>query len=77
MEATEKVVSRCYTLAFLREAACMLTLLPKRPPRMPPQSTMLKANAKNTSPARRRMLSAFLQEYQVKAAELITIDLYT
>ena len=46
----------------LSAAACLraatLGLAPKRPPKSPPQSTMLNANARNTSPARPALVQA-------------------
>ena len=47
----------CLSAAACLEAA-MLGLAPKRPPKSPPQSTMLNANARNTSPARPAMVQS-------------------
>ena len=50
MHITMSVAQQGLTLLFLSEAAWMFMSLPRRPPRMPPQSTMLNANARNTRP---------------------------
>lgn len=50
-------LARAGVVCCLSAAACLSTaglgLAPKRPPKSPPQSTMLNANAMNTSPASR------------------------